>query len=53
MKMAHIDFEQWACTADLNRFRVELRDQVNEIKNAQVRDLFARKLIKHQAMFPN
>jgi hypothetical protein len=50
--MAHVDLEQWACTDDINRFRVELRDQVDEIKYTQVRDLFARELVKLQAMFP-
>ena len=44
--MAHIDLEQWTCSGDLNRFRVELRDQVKEIKNVEVRDLFARMMAK-------
>jgi hypothetical protein len=51
--MAHINAEHWACTGDLSRFRIQLRDQVNEIKKAQARDLFARELVKHRVIFPN
>jgi hypothetical protein len=51
--MAYIDAEHWACTADLNRFRIQLRDQVNAIKSAQARDLFARELAKQRVIFPN
>lgn len=31
--MARVDFKQWACTNNINRFRVELWDQVAEIEH--------------------
>ena len=50
--MAHVDLEHWVCTENVDRFRVGLLDETNEVKRAQLQGLLSRELLKLQTMFP-